>query len=48
VLLSKLGVPARDNERLKQLRWDFDGYCVFASLSKDGVLETFAVQLPVA
>jgi hypothetical protein len=47
-LLSKLGEPARDNERLKLMRWDLQGFCAFASLSEAGVLETFDIQLPVA
>ena len=47
-LLSKLGVPTRDNEELRLMRWDFQGYCAFAKLSESGVLRVFGIQLPVA
>jgi hypothetical protein len=47
-LLSKIGVPAEDDEDLRLLRWDFQGFCVFAKLSKSGDLRIFGVQLPVA
>jgi hypothetical protein len=47
-LLSKIGVPAEDDEDLRLLRWDFQGFCAFAKLGKSGDLRVFGVQLPVA
>ncbi|KWE61024.1 hypothetical protein WL76_02755 [Burkholderia ubonensis] len=47
-LIDRLGVPARDNLALRQVRWDFDAYCVFAKFGEKEGMVIFSVQLPIA
>ncbi len=46
-LIDRLGAPARDNLRLRQVRWDFETYCVFARFGDTDDMIIFGIQLPV-
>jgi hypothetical protein len=48
ILIERLGTPARDNLTMRQMRWDFDTYCVFAKLAENDGMSIFSVQLPIA
>lgn len=47
-LIDGFGTPARNNLVLRQMRWDFSGYCVFAKFGEQDDMIIFSMQLPVA
>jgi len=46
-LIHDCGPPDWEDADLGSMRWDRGHYCMFATLSDDGFLQTFCVQLPV-
>lgn len=46
-LIRKFDAPAAENPRLRVLRWDRPGHCIFAKLDKNDSLSKLSMQLPV-